>query len=234
MGLHLSEHQARIHGQLVTLCHGDKPVAEGSLVWPHSQLINAVDNDEGHQSHIKITPSRSLIQITKVLVPGTIHSLHAQCIEWIFKHGGQAVVTTSTLRTRGVSPAENSLSPLFTQAFATPMPPPPQSIFENLKYVPAPDPGDDVLTDEVEVKLEDDFFKPDLVNVEFDSDSEDEDPNKVHVRLFSYRLLILSLVFLSYKSTPDPMTQWIQIHVLMTWHPQVQICHPQLQVRIRS
>jgi hypothetical protein len=72
VGLRLSEHQARTHGQLVTLCHGDKPVAEGSLVWPHSQFINAVDNDEGHQSHIKITPSCSLIQITKVLVPGAI------------------------------------------------------------------------------------------------------------------------------------------------------------------
>jgi hypothetical protein len=168
---------------------------------------------------LKSPPSCSLIQITKILVPGAIHSLHAQCIEWIFKHGGQAVVTTSTLRTHGVSPPENSLPRLFTQAFATPMPPPPQSIFENLEYVPTPDPGDDVLADEVEVELKDDFFngQPDFVDVESDSDSEDEDPNKVHFHLFSYRLLILSLVFLSYKSSPDPMT-WIQIHILMT-HP---------------
>ena len=187
VGLCLSKCQEKTHGQLITLCHGDKPVAEGSLVWPHSQFIDAVNNDEGHQSHIKITPSCSLIQITKVLVPGAIHSIHAQCIEWIFKHSGQAVVTTSTLYTRRVIPPDNSSLPLFTtQEFATPMPPPPQSIFENLEYVPAPDPGDNVLADEVEVEFEDDFFdgQPDLVDVEPDSDSDaDQDPNKVNFHI---------------------------------------------------
>jgi hypothetical protein len=58
----------------------------------------------------------------EVLVPGAIHSLHKQTMQWIFTHGGRAVVTTSQLLSRGETPpiSVNTL----TRAFAVPAPPP--------------------------------------------------------------------------------------------------------------
>ena len=48
--------------------------------------------------------------MTKVLTPGCIHSLHSQSIQWIFNHGAQAVVTTSTLQMR------NEISPILASS----------------------------------------------------------------------------------------------------------------------
>ena len=54
-------------------------------------------------------PTCSLIQVTKVLRPNSIHQQHGQCLSWIFDHEKQAVVTTSTLHTQGaISPIPSS------------------------------------------------------------------------------------------------------------------------------
>ncbi|KAJ7847219.1 hypothetical protein B0H14DRAFT_3138560 [Mycena olivaceomarginata] len=76
VGLPVQPIQARTHGQLVT-------------------LVQASMDDEGHTKRVNVSSSRSLIRISKVLVPGAIHSLHKQTLEWIMAHGGMAVVTTS-------------------------------------------------------------------------------------------------------------------------------------------
>lgn len=57
----------------------------------------------------------------KVLVPGAVHALHGQTMEWIFNHGARAVVTTSQLHTRGeITPiVVNTVA----RAFAVPAPP---------------------------------------------------------------------------------------------------------------
>lgn len=58
----------------------------------------------------------------QVIVPGAIHALHGQTMEWIFNHGAYAVVTTSQLHTRGeTSPIP---SDTLSRAFAVPAPPP--------------------------------------------------------------------------------------------------------------
>ena len=104
VGLPLVPFQIQKDGHLVTLFQGNKPVAEGRLVWPHPRFIKVTDDDNGGLRQINITPTRSLIELTKVLTPGCIHSLHSQSIQWIFDHGARAVVTTSTLRTRNETP----------------------------------------------------------------------------------------------------------------------------------
>ncbi|KAJ7886129.1 hypothetical protein B0H14DRAFT_2563454 [Mycena olivaceomarginata] len=108
LGLPLQPAQAQTHGQLVTLVHGCKPVAEGSIVGHHPGYFDAVMDDEGHTKRINISASRSLIEISKyifkVLVPGALHSLHQNTVEWIAAHGAKAVVTTSQLHTRGDVP----------------------------------------------------------------------------------------------------------------------------------
>ncbi|KAJ7920859.1 hypothetical protein B0H13DRAFT_2419578 [Mycena leptocephala] len=96
--------QAETDGQLVTLVQGCKPVAEGCIIGRHIGYLDAVMDDAGHTKRINVSASRSLIQISKVLVPGAISSLHHQTMEWIFAHGKQAVVTTSQLHTRGMTP----------------------------------------------------------------------------------------------------------------------------------
>lgn len=110
VGLPLVPFQIQKDGHLITLFQGNKPVAEGHLVWPHPQFIKVIDNDNGGLRQINISPTRSLIKLTKVLTPGCIHSLHSQSIQWIFDHGAQAVVTTSTLRTR------NEISPILASS----------------------------------------------------------------------------------------------------------------------
>jgi hypothetical protein len=104
VGLPLVPFQKSSNGLLVTLYHSQKPVADGCLIWPHDGFIEAIDNDAGSCRRINITATRSLIQLTRIITPAAIHALHAQSIQWIFDHGGLAVVTTSTLRTRNAIP----------------------------------------------------------------------------------------------------------------------------------
>jgi hypothetical protein len=119
VGLPLVPYQISSNGLLVTLYHSQKAVAEGCLVWPHNGFIEAINDTTGSCRRINITATRSLIQLTHVITPGSIHALHAQSIQWIFDHGGLAVVTTSTLRTRNVIPPLSSSS--IPRAFAFPL-----------------------------------------------------------------------------------------------------------------
>jgi len=109
VGLPLVSFQIQTSGHLVTLFQGNKPVAEGHIIWPHPRSITVVDDEEGNLRKINITSTRSLIELTAIFIPGYIHHLHSQCIQWIFNHGRQAVVTTSTLRTRNAIPPIPSL-----------------------------------------------------------------------------------------------------------------------------
>ncbi|KAK1232444.1 hypothetical protein PQX77_004420 [Marasmius sp. AFHP31] len=92
-------------GQLVTLVSSRKEVAEG-IVLDHNGAVEVVMKEkEGallNRSTIKITPAYSLIQITRVLVPGALISKQNHTVEFIFEHGGKAVVQTKTLRSRPV------------------------------------------------------------------------------------------------------------------------------------
>ena len=110
VGLPLVKAQIETNGHLVTLFQASVPVAEGHIIWPRSNFIDVVKDGEGNHQKIKITPTCSLIQVTKVLRPNSIHRRHGQCLSWIFDHEKQAVVTTSMLRTRGaISPISSSL-----------------------------------------------------------------------------------------------------------------------------
>ena len=129
VGLPLVPIQMSSHGLLVTLYHSQKAVAEGHLVWPHQGFIEAIDNDVGSCRRINITGTRSLVQLTHVITPASIHALHGQSIQWIFEHGRLAVVTTSTLRTRNAIPPLSSSSS--TQAFAFPLSSNPENITPN-------------------------------------------------------------------------------------------------------
>ena len=109
VGLPLVKTQLETNGHLVTLFQASVPVAEGHIIWPRSNFIDVIKDGEGNRQKIKITPSCSLIQVTKVLRPNSIHRRHGQCLSWIFDHEKQAVVTNSTLRTRGtISPISSS------------------------------------------------------------------------------------------------------------------------------
>ena len=126
VGLPLAPFQKSSNGLLVTLYHSQKPVADGCLIWPHDGFIDAIDNSTGSFRRINITATRSLIQLTHVITPAAIHALHAQSIQWIFDHGGLAVVTTSTLRTRNAIPPLSSST--ITRAFAFPLSPTPPKL----------------------------------------------------------------------------------------------------------
>ncbi|KAJ6557626.1 hypothetical protein B0H19DRAFT_1376305 [Mycena capillaripes] len=123
IGLPLQQKQAETDGQLVTLVQGCKPIAEGCIIGQHPGYLDAIMDDNGHTTRINVSSSRSLIQISKVLLPGAIHSLHHQTMEWIFAHGKQAVVATSQLHTRGEIPPTPTCS--LSRGFAAPAPPPP-------------------------------------------------------------------------------------------------------------
>jgi hypothetical protein len=101
VGLPLVKAQTETNGHQVTLFQASVPVAEGHIIWPRPTFIEVVNDEAGNLHKIKITPTCSLILITKVLRPNSIHRRHGQCLAWIFDHEKQAVVTTSTLRTRG-------------------------------------------------------------------------------------------------------------------------------------
>ena len=102
VGLPLVKAQLQTNGHLVTLFQARVPVAEGHIIWSRADFIDVVKDKEGNHQKIKITPTCSLIQVTKVLRPNSIHRCHGQCLSWIFNHEKQAVVTTSMLRTRGM------------------------------------------------------------------------------------------------------------------------------------
>ncbi|KAJ7689064.1 hypothetical protein B0H17DRAFT_1135343 [Mycena rosella] len=111
------------------LIHGCKPVAEGSIVGYHEgfRVLDAIMDDQDHTNRIN------------VLVPGAIHSLHKQTIEWIFIHGGKAVVTTSQLRTHGETAPISSGT--INHTFTTPVPPDPShDDAEFLVSIPPSDP----------------------------------------------------------------------------------------------
>ena len=109
VGLPLVKAQLETNGHLVTLFQASVPVAEGHIIWPRPNYIDVVKDEEGNHQKIKITATCSLIQVTKVLRPNSIHRRHGQCLSWIFDHEKQAVVATSALRTRGtISPISSS------------------------------------------------------------------------------------------------------------------------------
>ncbi|KAJ7204383.1 hypothetical protein GGX14DRAFT_646836 [Mycena pura] len=115
VGLPLTEVQGREDGRLVAVVHGNKAVAEGVILGVHDGFLEvdqpAVGNKPAYRQHIKISRTRTLIQITKVLVPNSIHRLHSQTVQFIYeKHDGQMVVAVSMLHTR------NSTSPPSTTA----------------------------------------------------------------------------------------------------------------------
>ncbi|KAJ7846209.1 hypothetical protein B0H14DRAFT_3681514 [Mycena olivaceomarginata] len=122
LGLPLQPIQAQTHGQLVSLDLGCQPIAEGSIVAQHIGFLDAVMDGQGHTKRINVSSSRSLIRVSKVLVPGALHALHGQTMEWIFNHGAYAVVTTSQLHTRGETPPIPSAT--LSRAFAVPAAPP--------------------------------------------------------------------------------------------------------------
>ncbi|KAJ7896333.1 hypothetical protein B0H14DRAFT_3612314 [Mycena olivaceomarginata] len=122
LGLPLQLIQAQTHGQLVSLVLGCQPIAEGSIVAQHIGFLDAVMDGQGHTKRINVSSSHSLIRISKVLVPGALHALHGQTMEWIFNHGAYAVVTTSQLQTRGETPPIPSAT--LSCAFAVPAAPP--------------------------------------------------------------------------------------------------------------
>lgn len=130
VGLHLTPLQATKHNLLVTVLHGQKPVAEGFLVFPHPTSIEVVNDEAGGLRRINITPSRSLVQLTKVLVPGAIHTLHSQSMQWIINHGNLIVSSTSTLRTRGSIPPHPTSAQ--SEAFSHPAPLAPQPTEEDI------------------------------------------------------------------------------------------------------
>ncbi|KAJ7874976.1 hypothetical protein B0H14DRAFT_2569005 [Mycena olivaceomarginata] len=107
LGLPLQPTQATKPRQLVTIVQACKPVAEGSLA-EHPGYLHAVMDDNGTTKKINVTPSRSVVLISKVLVPSTIHRLCGQTMEWIFTHGAEAVVSTSQLLMHSKKPLISS------------------------------------------------------------------------------------------------------------------------------
>ncbi|KAJ7217246.1 hypothetical protein GGX14DRAFT_391054 [Mycena pura] len=106
VGLPLSSEEARQDGRLVTVVHGNKAVAEGVIIGQHAGFLKvrqpAIGNKAAYDQVINVTPSRTLVSITKVITPNSIHRLHAQPIQYINEHhGGKMVVTATMLRTRG-------------------------------------------------------------------------------------------------------------------------------------
>ncbi|KAJ3771035.1 hypothetical protein FB446DRAFT_789987 [Lentinula raphanica] len=120
VGLRLHPSEARV-GQLVTLVASRKEVAEG-IILDHDGTVNVVMDETGSTTQLRITPAYSLIQITKVLVPGSIVSKHNQTVQWISDHGSKAVVQTRTLHTRSpISPLP--FDPSSTTNIGIPAPP---------------------------------------------------------------------------------------------------------------
>lgn len=121
VGIRLKQDQLTTHGQLITLVQSCKPVANGFIIGEHPGYLDAVMDVDGTTRRINVSSSRSLIEITEVLVPLAIHTLHKQTIDWIFTHGKKAVVTSSQLRSRSSTPV--ILATNLTYGFSIPAPP---------------------------------------------------------------------------------------------------------------
>ncbi|KAL0566774.1 hypothetical protein V5O48_015230 [Marasmius crinis-equi] len=121
VGLALSPSETRV-GQLVTLVASRKDVAEGIIV-DHEGFVDVVMDNSGSQMRLKITPAYSVVKITKVLVPGQVVTKNKQTLQWVFEHGGKAVVQTRTLRSRNPIPPL-PINPSSTSLLGVPAPPP--------------------------------------------------------------------------------------------------------------
>ncbi len=119
IGLKLVPKQLKA-GQPITLVQSCKPVARGLIITDHSGHLDVPTETGGEIRHINISPTHTLIDITKVLVPHAIHNLHRQTIKWIFSHGRKAVAATSQLRSRAATPAVAAAS--LTYGFSVPAP----------------------------------------------------------------------------------------------------------------
>ena len=73
VGLPLIKAQVETDGHPVTLCQASVPVAEGHIIWPRPNFIEVVNDGAGNHQKIKIPAICSLIAITKVLRPNSIH-----------------------------------------------------------------------------------------------------------------------------------------------------------------
>ncbi|KAF9011526.1 hypothetical protein BDZ89DRAFT_1167480 [Hymenopellis radicata] len=177
VGIRLTPEQAKTHGQLVTIVHGCKPVLRGSIIGHHAGYIDAVMDVDGYTRRVNVTASRSLVRITEVLVPGAIHHLHRQTIQWIFDHGGLIVAATSQLRSR------SSTSPLpptaLTFGFSVPAPPSTTLDEDHSDFTISYRPNPSEHTDEIQF----DIWEPSLNDMfmedgsDWDSDS-DFDPDE--------------------------------------------------------
>lgn len=187
LGLPLQPIQAQTHGQLVSLVLGCQPIAEGSIVAQHIGFLDAVMDGQGHTKRINVSSSRSLIRISKVcqifaslnfeltgfqvLVPGALHALHGQTMEWIFNHGAYAVVTTSQLHTRGETPPIPSAT--LSRAFAVPAAPP--SLEDDTEFTITYEPPTSQSSDPLEFEHWSEDMLFDESDNNFNADSELED-----------------------------------------------------------
>jgi hypothetical protein len=188
-GLPLTQSQLEHHSYPVTLFHSDKPVAEGSIIWPHPTKLTVVDDDQGITRDINITATRSLINLTRVLVPNSIQAFHRQSVQWILDHGSQAVVTSSTIRSRSldVDDTTSSINP----ALSSPAPPSYTITEENItdlalslpSVTEPPHVADDAVNSIEMVNLDDDLGLVD--DDDMDTDSEDNDPENLVSELYS-------------------------------------------------
>ncbi|KAJ7199194.1 hypothetical protein GGX14DRAFT_401499 [Mycena pura] len=102
VGLPLSSEEARQDGRLVTVVHGNKAVAEGVIIGQHAGFLKVwqppIGNKAAYDQVINVTPSRTLVSITKVITPNSIHRLHAQPIQYINEHHGGKMVHQENLK----------------------------------------------------------------------------------------------------------------------------------------
>ncbi|KAF9011458.1 hypothetical protein BDZ89DRAFT_1167536 [Hymenopellis radicata] len=187
VGLRLQPDQVKTHGQLVTLVHGCKAVARGSVEGHHPGYLDAAMAD-GETRRINITASRSLIRITEVLVPHALHTLHHQTIEWIFTHGKQAVVTTSQLRSRNATPPIRAVG--LPMGFALPAPDSSTLAGDHtsfsISYSPGEQSSEDIQFDMWEATSDDEYMDEDS---DFDSDIEytaDDDDIRIITSAFEH------------------------------------------------
>ncbi|KAG6818808.1 hypothetical protein H0H93_001463 [Arthromyces matolae] len=110
VGQHItSEHMP---GQLVTLHSGKKAVALGTLMdAPDLVSVPPLGSNDAHKIHV--TPSRTVIRIDKVLIPGHIVALYHETLETLSHEiiPFHIVVSRSTLRTLSAELQSSSLPP---------------------------------------------------------------------------------------------------------------------------
>ncbi|KIK58696.1 hypothetical protein GYMLUDRAFT_245792 [Collybiopsis luxurians FD-317 M1] len=189
VGLHLQPSETQ-SGQLVTLVIACKEVAEG-IILSHNGMVDIIMDKNGSQTQLKITPAYSLVQITKVLVPGAIIWKLNQTVQWIFEHGCKAVVQTRTLRTRSAVPLL-PLDPQSSSILGIPAPPPSfltdsdsilsigpsQGLLEHSLPVSGDEDSDVNNVESVEDDGKEDppSLYPDEIDISFDEDLDDEAP----------------------------------------------------------